>query len=424
MFLTNKFLFLLALVCSFEASADGISSSGTGSVETFETNPWFIGDDVVNYCVQTSDGISLDGIRVQQVVRSAIEDWVSTLKSVKPEYTGLQLPDGKRKTLSTRFSPQACDETTDLVFKIGVFDAQVEQDLAHLPVRTIGFAQMLQFQHKSGRARGYIWITPDQGPRKYIDGEGFWKRDNALYAVLLHELGHVFGIKHQSRSLGSANYESLMSADYPQSVLKSDGNRNWNGTIRPVTSKELFLSSWVRLNSWDRLSARPQYCGEIRKNFSENILDVDKLLKLTPNHKAPEGVYPLYYACLIREGLNSGDGSIPVRLVILEPSGLVHKEYWISPRTVDFDDTEVLGRYTDYILDGAPRPVGNTPYRHTYLFTVNNYRVVGKTIIDNHKAAVLIEGNGLTSKVTFFIDGESTNFNIDWQPDLHIPTQD
>lgn len=420
-----KIFLLTSLAVASQTSAAGISSSGTGSVLTTESNPWFIGDQPVTYCIQSSSQVSLDADQIQQTVRAALDDWTTTLKSVALKSTMFKLPDGLSKSISTTFEEQRCRSSTQLIFKIGVFDANVETDLAHLPVRTIAFAQMIRFEDSTGSAaQGYVWITPDRGPRKYQDntiGTNFWQQDNALRAVVLHELGHVFGFAH----VGTG----LMSETFPAEVIGGDGNRHYDwrfgGTTTPVTSKEMLLSSWVTLNPWNHPSTQPKskYCGVIATPSPSGILDVAHVLNLTPNRRIPEGVVPVipsYYACLTRTGINSGDGSISVQMEIFSADGALHAKYWIQPRANDVHFSELTGRYNKFILDGAPQPIGNRPVSQKYLLLVDSYRIRGKTTIGESKAAVLIEGAGAKARVTFFIDGECTLFDIEWQPNLNL----
>jgi hypothetical protein len=101
----------------------------------------------------------------------------------------------------TKSTGGECDGSEDLRIYAGVSDARVKQDKTAFD-SPLGFAQPESYDEKSGWGRGYIWIAP--APEL--------ANPYALYAVLLHEIGHVFGMSHIAGTIMDAHLADQISA--------------------------------------------------------------------------------------------------------------------------------------------------------------------------------------------------------------------
>src|SRR5262245_45059374 len=95
--------------------ATGADSSGGGRILADQENPWFLGDEVVQVCLEKSADYSQSLEAAQREVQAALNDWQKTLTNLDISETRSPLPDGKKKTLSKKFVlQQECNESSEL----------------------------------------------------------------------------------------------------------------------------------------------------------------------------------------------------------------------------------------------------------------------------------------------------------------------
>jgi len=192
--------YLISMAPFAAVARAGSTSSGGGEFITTETNPWFIGDEPVRYCVQSDpDGFSPTRQEINRAVHAVLTNWSETITAMHPIPTNGEILDGNPKNLTTAFVEETCRESTELRFLLGVHNQQTAAILKAYAHYTISFAEQTTFSHTTGRAHGIVWVAADQGRNVYngphIPGP-FWSNETILYNVLLHEMGHVFGLGH------------------------------------------------------------------------------------------------------------------------------------------------------------------------------------------------------------------------------------
>ncbi len=206
---------------------------GGGELLEDSMNPWFVqagrleaSAQVVRYCIEADEqnfGVPLDSLRLH--VKVALDYWAD-------EFAEAYLPvNGPGNTNAVfvgkeMFVPMpTCDDSTPIHFQFGVLTAEQQQEFKAKdldPRRFVALAARTEYDPKTLRSKGFIYLAPARGPLAMSTPdlqEDPWMANgqSRLYAVLRHELGHVFGIQH------TGTHEQLMGSGFPEyAVAKKD----------------------------------------------------------------------------------------------------------------------------------------------------------------------------------------------------------
>ncbi|MGE0631739.1 MAG: matrixin family metalloprotease [Pseudobdellovibrionaceae bacterium] len=221
------------------AFAAGGTSSGGGEFITSEENPWFIGESPVRYCIQIENtGFSVSSKIIKARLAEVFSTWKQTVNFLKPIPTTSNILDGNPKNLTTQFIEERCQPSTEIVFAFGTHAAEIQEILKQHARFTIAFAKQISMNEKTGRAKGIVWLAADKGKNIFQgpkSGTDFWSAGAALYNVLSHELGHVYGFNHSEADSG------IMWANIPLwSVVGGSKSR--------YSTQGIIMQHWLRSN--------------------------------------------------------------------------------------------------------------------------------------------------------------------------------
>lgn len=221
-------LFLTLTVFGIDSQSNGGMTSGGGHGEyvTTEDNPWFIGDQPVHYCLSRDPNLfSADDATVANELDRVFADWVQTIRKIGKTHDWLWVSTGTKLNLSTKFVlDPACTPDTDVTFILGAIPARVRNTIAPDP-SLVAITKQETFDLKTGRAKGFVWLTPDigniiyRGPAK----PHFWTNPSALYNVLMHEIGHLL--------IGRGHIPgTVMDEQLPAKAVANDGDWKLNSS--------------------------------------------------------------------------------------------------------------------------------------------------------------------------------------------------
>jgi hypothetical protein len=212
-----KILLLLALVI-LEGQAFAAWASGGGKIHRDGHNPWFLENTRnIRYCVDIDEvNFGVSAREASSQVRFAIEDWIDAFVTAEDDYyeEGALQPYGQLRLGTQRFEEYGCSSPNiDLRFQFGRLTPEQEALFSN-PKEFVGIAVRTDYDKVNLRGKGFIYLSPTSGPlspnhpRMHFNA---WHEHDyfSLKYVLRHELGHVFGVDHQSDSVMDEKWPEL-----------------------------------------------------------------------------------------------------------------------------------------------------------------------------------------------------------------------
>lgn len=180
-----KYIFVLVSLNSYA----GISTNG-GNITTDQDNVWYLGDKTINYCVERNPTFSINLSEGRQLIRESINDWVLFFRKYELDQMMFNnLKNGMNLKLSLQFNEiDKCNDDPELLrFELGADDADVKRALAlDNQANALALAIRQDYNHETYRNGGRIWIRSANLNKHQVKH------------LLLHELGHIFGMAHDS----------------------------------------------------------------------------------------------------------------------------------------------------------------------------------------------------------------------------------
>lgn len=209
-----KRLFSLLLIVLCPIAFPGGSEGHSAGKKWDADNPWFLGDEAASYCLEISKDTRYSRTELQQMVRESFDDWKKFF--VKYGYDKLYLGkdvkfmDGKLRRLTLDFSEiPRCDKPDEqlrIVFSKTPAIPVVQEAPSGL---NLGAAIRGPYNHTTYRTGGEVWIDnrTDSFRKPPMD---------AIKNIVLHELGHVFGMRHNEVFV---MYENAASLSYEKNSM-------------------------------------------------------------------------------------------------------------------------------------------------------------------------------------------------------------
>jgi hypothetical protein len=208
----------------------GWVSSGGGELFGDAHNPWFVRNVTqVNYCIDLSmASFSADITTVRSTVTEAIQYWKNEFAKAA-HGPGI----GQFELGTQSFTEVNCSDPSVLLrFQFG-YETLSPQQIAFLgnPLNYIGVAIRTDYNEVGTlplQGKGFIFVASDKGSNAYHGGKDStltsqaWKNPRLLKYVLLHELGHVFGMPHTGSGIMSEAFlEQMLSTTLADAFINT-----------------------------------------------------------------------------------------------------------------------------------------------------------------------------------------------------------
>lgn len=174
------------------SSTGGEKGNGAEDHSWSETSAWFADSKrAIKYCIESSEGFGLSKLELSQKVRQAFTRWAEYIKVKR-----IMPPESKGLAVSSE-EQVACNGAEDLKLMFGVSNIEVHNELPKLS-KTWAYGRRTAYDLESNWGKGFIWFRPKGDLGKEENGDSFpnWEFPGSLDSILLHELGHMYGIGH------------------------------------------------------------------------------------------------------------------------------------------------------------------------------------------------------------------------------------
>lgn len=175
----------------------GTEHHGTGG-DPDRDNSWFLGDEPVTYCVEVAPGSLFEKTVYERTARAAFDDWKAFFlhygydeKTIGGPPWAFRFPDGKPRRLSLDF--QVAATCNDPVHQVRIVFSEKPPITPRFETPSgfrYGAVSRGPYDSDTYRTGGTVWVHSGKRPR------GPSLREESIKHILLHELGHVFGMRH------------------------------------------------------------------------------------------------------------------------------------------------------------------------------------------------------------------------------------
>lgn len=261
-------LFALAVLVLLARPALAGSGAHGADIEADQNNVWFLGSDPIPFCITIEKGSGLEKDKMAALAIEAFRDWKAFFD--RHQYTklkfddpnpivkgGVKFRDGNSRGLSLE-EPRQIDNCLGPQRQLEIrFSKSAEADWSLDSNHAFGAAIRGPYDHETYRTGGVVWISTSlqsTEERKHI---------------LLHELGHVFGMSHNSTyvmfdKVGNLIQKLRETPDIPsrqgRPQLGTIESPSWKFLIWPGDTLELDTLEVSRLGR-DNFSAAPPLLG-------------------------------------------------------------------------------------------------------------------------------------------------------------------
>jgi hypothetical protein len=180
-------------------------------------NPWFLASQQkIQYCVTVDQQtISGDENQIHQLVSQSLEYWRHDFEKLN-KIVSQKFKSMVSLSLPTQgFEEVSCHLRPALRFIFGTGSLSLDEKKFLSDFDFVAASVRTEYDEISLLGQGLIYIPSDLGPNSFVkfdQVERPWEKAGLLKRVLIHEIGHIYGMQHSDFG--------IMMSDYPETILK------------------------------------------------------------------------------------------------------------------------------------------------------------------------------------------------------------
>jgi len=209
----KKIIVLVCIINTIVAYGGHETGNGGNFKDFYSDNAWFVEDRPVQYCIQRSKKFVVNIDDVLAATKRSLDKWIKLSKKLS-----VTINDGQYRIQNNFIYNEKCSKQTDLVFYFGGKPRKISKIIKKND-RLVALAYPVKTNKTKTWSKGFIYIKDsniiqsDQGicdidnpncindDSDEIDDDekvyvADWTYANNLDAILLHEIGHIFGVSH------------------------------------------------------------------------------------------------------------------------------------------------------------------------------------------------------------------------------------
>lgn len=328
-----KTLVLVYLIIMSGLAHAGWTSGGGGLLKDAH-NPWFLNNtSEVKYCIKIDEanfGQKLS--QVSEAVKRSLDFWKRNFKTANASTIP---PIGTIILAQQNFVETNCDFKQDITFQFGVLDGQQFKYFKN-PTQYVAAAIRTQYDRVNMKGKGFIYVSPEAGTlalnSKNVIKYPWSSHDGALLVpILIHELGHIFGLQHN-------HLISFMEEDFPERLLSTSQynyeKSMWDYVIKKDLDKVMnvfkFDSSLIVLGTLICNSQSPSSSSSYYLKHRINNYNPSRLLEFF-NIKENEKCYSLK---IENDKLNVYTGSDENSLILIGQAELKRNDSFFKEESI------------------------------------------------------------------------------------------
>ena len=158
---------------------------------------WFIGSErTIEICIDSADNFPISKELIANSISQSFAKWIDYIeeKGVYQKSFIYESEEDTETASALKFASKIkiallCRGTEDLTFYFGRTNTEIERNLRRY-TDPISFVARQSYNLRTGWGKGFVWIN----------ATGFggqpWLSTEQLDPILLHEIGHIFGVGH------------------------------------------------------------------------------------------------------------------------------------------------------------------------------------------------------------------------------------